>query len=392
MELTEKLNVAESDKGKVNLIKQLFSQNIFMIVLSILAIWGVFYFLTGGTFLTARNISNLFRQMSITGTIAIGMIFIIISGEIDLSAGSAMALLGGVAAILNVQMGWGVLPVVLCTLVLGILIGLWNGFWVSLKIPSFIVTLSGMLAFRGILVGITGGRTIAPVSPSFKIIGQSYIPNALSYIIIGIMIALMVAFSLRDRKNKELIGIENENLNEYIMKISAKSIAMLLGVFLLNQYYGIPTPVMILTILIFIFSFISKKTVFGRLVYAVGGNKEAVRLSGVNVNKIKLMIYVVNGLLIGTAGLILTSRLAAASVSAGSNAELDAIASCFIGGASMSGGVGTVFGAILGALVMASLDNGMSMLNVEPSWQYVVKGLILLLAVLFDILSKKKKA
>ncbi|MGL5541747.1 MAG: sugar ABC transporter permease [Fusobacteriaceae bacterium] len=363
-----------------------------MIVLSILMIWSVFYFLTGGTFLTARNISNLFRQMSITGTIAIGMIFIIISGEIDLSAGSAMALLGGVAAILNVKMGWGVVPVVVCTLFLGVLMGAWNGFWVSLKIPSFIVTLSGMLAFRGILVGITGGRTIAPVTANFKLIGQSYINNTVSYIVIGVMISFMVYLSLKDRKNKETLGIEIEKFSEYSTKMISKAVMMFLGVFLLNQYYGIPAPVMILIVLVFIFSFISKKTVFGRLVYAVGGNKEAVRLSGISVNKVKMSIYIVNGLLIAIAGLILTSRLAAASVSAGTNAELDAIASCFIGGASMSGGVGTVFGAILGALVMASLDNGMSMLNVEPSWQYVVKGLILLIAVLFDILSKRKKA
>lgn len=159
---------------------------------------------------------------------------------------------------------------------------------------------------------------------------------------------------------------------------------------MLNQYYGVPTPVMILIIIVSIFSLISKKTVFGRLAYAVGGNKEAVRLSRINVDKVKVSIFVVHGILVATAGLVLTSRLAAASVSAGTNAELDAIDACYIGGASPSGGVGTVFGAVLGALVMASLDNRMSMMNVEPSWQYVVKGLILLLAVSFDILTKNK--
>lgn len=379
-----------SESKRTNL-KDLMKQNIFMILVSIAVIWITFYFLTDGKFLTARNISNLFRQMSITGMISIGMIFVIISNEIDLSAGSAMALLGGIAAILNVKLGFGVFSVIAITLLLGMLIGLWNGFWVSLKIPSFIVTLAGMLAFRGILVGITGGRTIAPVTPAFKIIGQSYLPNYLSYLIVGVLIFAMFFTSILDRKNKIENGIEVGNESENYLKLGLKSCSLLVGVFLLNQYYGVPTPVMILAIFIAIFSFVSKKTVFGRLMYAIGGNKEAVRLSGINVDKIKISIYVVHGMLVAIAGLILTSRLAAASVSAGTNAELDAIAACYIGGASTSGGVGTVFGAILGALVMASLDNGMSMMNVEPSWQYVVKGMILLLAVLFDIMSKNKK-
>ncbi|MEG0237322.1 sugar ABC transporter permease [Cetobacterium sp.] len=379
-----------SESKRTNL-KDLMKQNIFMILVSITVIWITFYFLTDGKFLTARNISNLFRQMSITGMISIGMIFVIISNEIDLSAGSAMALLGGIAAILNVKLGFGVFSVIVITLLLGMLIGLWNGFWVSLKIPSFIVTLAGMLAFRGILVGITGGRTIAPVTPTFKIIGQSYLPNYLSYLIVGVLIFAMFFTSILDRKNKIENGIEVGNESENYLKLGLKSCSLLVGVFLLNQYYGVPTPVMILAIFIAIFSFVSKKTVFGRLMYAIGGNKEAVRLSGINVDKIKISIYVVHGMLVAIAGLILTSRLAAASVSAGTNAELDAIAACYIGGASTSGGVGTVFGAILGALVMASLDNGMSMMNVEPSWQYVVKGMILLLAVLFDIMSKNKK-
>lgn len=387
----EKIITTSVQNKKNNLFKEIMKQNIFMIILSIIFIWITFHFLTDGTFLTARNISNLFRQMSITGMLSIGMIFVIISNEIDLSAGSAMALLGGVAAILNVNLGFGIVPVIVITLLLGVLIGLWNGLWVSLKIPSFIVTLAGMLAFRGILVGITGGRTIAPVTPSFKLIGQSYVPNIISYLIIGGIIIFMFVSNNLDRKNKIENGIEVENLKENLLKLSLKSLGMLFGVFLLNQYYGVPTPVMILIIFIASFSYIARKTVFGRLMYAIGGNKDAVRLSGINVDKMKIAIYVVHGVLVAVAGLILTSRLAAASVSAGTNAELDAIAACYIGGASTSGGVGTVFGAILGALVMASLDNGMSMMNVEPSWQYVVKGIILLVAVLFDILSKKKK-
>lgn len=370
------------------ILKNLMPENTIMIIFALIIIWLIFYFCTDGTFLTARNISNLFRQMSITGMISIGMIFVIISNEIDLSAGSAMALLGGIAAILNVQIGLGIIPVICITLILGIIIGLWNGLWVSLKIPSFIVTLAGMLAFRGILVGITKGRTIAPISSSFKLISQSYIPNIISYMIIFSIILLMIVLSIIDRKNRLSNNLETIPVRNLFFSLFFKSFFMILGVFLLNQYYGVPSPVMILILVGCLFSFIAKKTIFGRLMYAVGGNKEAVRLAGISVNKTKIMIYVVHGILVAIAGLMLTSRLAAASVSAGTNAELDAIAACYIGGASTSGGIGSVFGAILGTLVMASLDNGMSMMNIEPSWQYVVKGLILLMAVLFDVLSK----
>ena len=202
----------------------------------------------------------------------------------------------------------------------------------------------------------------------------------------GSFVALLLSV-----KAKIANKIETGDFKNDLMWIIGNSILIFLGIIILNSYEGIPTPVLLMAVLIIIFSFVSNKTAYGRTVYAIGGNINAAKYSGIDTQKIKMIIYIVNGFLVATAGLVLTSRLGAGSVSAGTNAELDTIAACVIGGASLSGGKGKVTGAILGALIMASLDNGMSMLNVEPSWQYVVKGLILLFAVLFDVQSQKKK-
>ena len=373
-------------------LKKAKNSNMFILFLALLVIWGVFIAITVGNFINFRNISNLLRQMSITGILSIGMIFVIISGEIDLSVGSQMALLGGIAAIMDVTLKLPFIVTVLVTLVLGLIFGVWNGYWIAKKnVPSFIVTLSGMLVFRGILIGITGGQTISPISGAFKILGQSYIPKSLSYII-GILFVLLLVYSkMSDRKAKIANKIGTGDFKNDLMWIIGNSILIFLGIIILNSYEGIPTPVLLMAVLIIIFSFVSNKTAYGRTVYAIGGNINAAKYSGIDTQKIKMIIYIVNGFLVATAGLVLTSRLGAGSVSAGTNAELDTIAACVIGGASLSGGKGKVTGAILGALIMASLDNGMSMLNVEPSWQYVVKGLILLFAVLFDVQSQKKK-
>ncbi|MBP9479293.1 MAG: sugar ABC transporter permease [Sebaldella sp.] len=373
-------------------MKKAKNSNMFILFLALIVIWGVFIIVTGGNFINFRNISNLLRQMSITGILSIGMIFIIISGEIDLSVGSQMALLGGIAAIMDVTFKFPFLLTVLITLVLGLIFGIWNGYWVAKKsVPSFIVTLSGMLVFRGILIGITGGQTISPISSAFKILGQSYVPKSLSYVI-GIAFVLLLVYSkLSDRKSKLANNMKVSDLKNDIFGIIINGILIFLGIIILNSYEGIPTPVLLMAVLIIIFSFVANKTAYGRTVYAIGGNINAAKYSGIDTKKIKMIIYIVNGFLVAMAGLVLTSRLGAGSVSAGTNAELDTIAACVIGGASLSGGKGKVTGAILGALIMASLDNGMSMLNVEPSWQYVVKGLILLFAVLFDVRSQKKK-
>lgn len=368
--------------------------NLQMLVMAaaIIIITIFFSIMTDWSYLTPRNISNLFRQTSITGILAIGMVFVIISGEIDLSVGSMMGLLGGTAAILDV---WFNLPLpltIVLTLSAGFLLGVWNGWWVAYrKVPSFIVTLAGMLAFRGILIGITDGTTVAPTSEAMGIIGQSYLPNMLGLMIGVGVLSVYFGWQKKQHSLRALYKLPNPPTTQSLLKNSLIGIAVLGMIVMLNDYRGVPTPVLILASLLMIGMFIANKTTFGRRIYAIGGNIEASRLSGINVEKTKLSVYAMNGFLVAVAALILSSRLGAGSPSAGNIAELDAIAACVIGGTSMAGGVGTVIGAVIGAFIMASLDNGMSMMDVPTFWQYVVKGAILLLAVWMDSATKQKR-
>ena len=382
---TEALHMNKAIKA-INL--QMFAMLIALVVIAVF-----FYFSTDGAYLAPRNLSNLIRQVAITGILAIGMVFVIVSAEIDLSVGSMMGLLGGLAAVFDVWMGWPLPLTIVVTILAGFLLGLWNGWWVAYqKVPSFIVTLAGMLAFRGILVGMTEGTTIAPTSGDLNQIAQSYLPNSVGWAL-GALVAISVIW---------LTFARRRNLKKHHLEVPPKAIDFtklaffvgicFIGIGILNGYRGIPTPVMIMIVLVAIFTFVALKTTFGRRIYAIGGNIEATRLSGVNVERTKLMIFAINGMLVAVAGLILTSRLGAGSPAAGEYAELDAIAACVIGGASLAGGVGTVFGAVIGALIMASLDNGMSMMDVPAFWQYIVKGLILLLAVWIDAATKKSRA
>ncbi len=375
-------------------ISFLKKNNIQMLVMAFAIVLIMIYFsvMTDGSYISARNISNLFRQTAITGILSIGMVFIIISGEIDLSVGSMMGLLGGIAAIFDVWFNWPLALTAVTTIGLGLLLGLFNGWWVSYrKVPSFIVTLAGLLAFRGILIGITNGTTIAPTSNALNIIGQSYLPNSVSFGIV--VLALMVYFLWKQKKliSQKAHGITVKDPQSTLFSSAILTVVLLGAVYLFSSYRGIPTPVLILVSLMVAGVFIAKNTTFGRHIYAIGGNIEASRLSGINVEQRKLAIYGMNGLLVGIAALILTSRLGAGSPSAGNIAELDAIAACVIGGASMSGGVGTVFGAVVGAFIMAALDNGMSMMDVPTFWQYIVKGTILLLAVWMDSATKQAR-
>ena len=362
------------------------------ILIATVAIWILFTVLTGGNFLTTRNLSNLVRQMSITGILAIGMVFVIILGEIDLSVGSTLGLLGGIAAILNVWFGFSAIPTMVITLILGIMIGAWNGYWIAFRnVPSFIVTLASMLVFRGILIGVTNGNTIAPLTGEFKAIGQAYLPTVFAYALVVLAVAGASYLILNNRKNKIKYNIEVRSMTLDVLTIVGIGVVSLVVVLILNDYQGFPIPAFIMLVLALILTFIGTKTIFGRRVYGIGGNRDAARLSGINVKKHIMVVYSMVGLLAAVAGILLTARLNAGSVAAGQNAELDAIAACVIGGASLSGGSGSVAGALVGALVMASVDNGMSMMNTPTFWQYIVKGLILLIAVWIDISSKNKK-
>lgn len=267
----------------------------------------------------------------------------------------------------------------------GLMIGLANGYMTAyLRIPSFIVGLGGMLAFRGILLGITGGTTVAPVSPSLVYVGQGYLPHAVGTGLGVLLLALTLFLTWKQRRNRALHGLAAHSMVRDVLRVVI--IGAVLGgfVYILNSYDGIPVPVLLLLVLLGVFSYVTSQTVFGRRVYAVGSNMEATRLSGINVQAVKLWIFGIMGVMCAFAGLVNTARLAAGSPSAGNMGELDAIAACFIGGTSMRGGSGTVYGALLGALVITSLDNGMSMLDVDSYWQMIVKGGILVLAVWVD--------
>ncbi len=364
---------------------------VFVMIAAIVAIVLFFTWMTDGAYMSARNVSNLLRQTAITGILAVGMVFVIISAEIDLSVGSMMGLLGGVAAIFDVWLGWPLPLTIVVTLALGLVLGAWNGWWVAYrKVPSFIVTLAGMLAFRGVLIGITNGTTVSPTSAAMSQIGQSYLPDGIGFGVGALGLMAFVAWQWRLRVRRQALGLVTPASTSIVGRQAITAVIVLGAVWLLNDYRGVPTPVLILTLLLLAGMFMATRTAFGRRIYAIGGNIEAARLSGINVERTKLAVFAINGLMVAIAGLILSSRLGAGSPSAGNIAELDAIAACVIGGTSLAGGIGSVAGAVMGAFIMASLDNGMSMMDVPTFWQYIVKGAILLLAVWMDSASKRR--
>jgi D-xylose transport system permease protein len=378
---------------KSNSIKKLFTQyKMLALLIAIALIWSYFSMKTDGGFITPRNLSNLMRQMAITGIVACGMSLVIIAGEIDLSVGSLLGLLGGIAAVLDVTHHLPLPLNLLVVLGVGLLIGLFNGYLTAyLYIPSFIVGLGGMLAYRGIVLGVTGGSTVAPVSADLVYLGQGYLSAQLGALLGIALFAVAVALTWQQRRNRARHALEATPMWRDGVKILAIGAVLAAFVVTLNSYEGIPLPVLLLLALLGIFSYLTTQTVFGRRIYAVGSNMEATRLSGINVQAVKLWIFGIMGLMCALAGLVNTARLAAGSPSAGTSGELDAIAACFIGGTSMRGGSGTVYGALIGALVMASLDNGMSMLDVDTYWQMIVKGFILTLAVWIDVSTRAAK-
>lgn len=371
----------------------------YTMILALLVIWAFFTIVTDGIFISSRNLSNLFLQCAATAIAACGMVLVMVAGHIDLSVGSFVGLTGAVAAQLMVKGGFGTIETIAITLFIGLLLGLFQGFWISYgKVPAFIVTLAGFLAFRGGVIAITGGNSIAPMNDSFKIIGQGYLPkinaslpfNDTSALVGVAFIICYVVFELKKRHSRIKYGFDVLPIPLQIAKMVVFSAIIALGVGIMASYMGIPYAILLLIAIIVIFTVIAEKTTFGRHVYAIGGNREAARLSGININRVNLGIFVLMGLLSTIAGIVYTARLNASTGSAGINMEMDAIASAVIGGTSTLGGAGTIAGCIIGALVMGSLDNGMSLMNADVAAQYVVKGLILLLAVWFDIKFSKR--
>lgn len=370
-----------------------FDLRAYTMIGALVLIWVIFGFTTQGAYVLPRNFSNLSRQMSITAILAIGMVMVIVATHIDLSVGAVLGLCGGVAAMLQVWYHWPTPLAILVALVMGVLIGLWHGYWVAFqKVPAFIVSLAGYMAYRGILLGLAKGLTVAPMDSSFTIISQGYLNVIPGAILTAVVLVAFIWSRFSSRASKIRYGFQVRPLWLELLMTTFFSGMMIFVVYWLYQYEGIPYPIILVLLLVLIFSFITKNTKFGRQVYAMGGNTEAARLSGVNIRKRTMTIFALASTLAALAGVVFVARLNAATITAGQGYELDAIASCVIGGTSLLGGVGSIPGAILGALVMASLDNGMSMMNMEAFWQPIIKGAILLFAVWVDLKSKQKTA
>lgn len=384
-------NQENKTEKKAKSILGKFDLRSYTMIIALIIIWILFAF-ENETFLTARNLSNLFTQMSVTAILAIGMVLVIVAGHIDLSVGSIVGLTGGIAAILSNWMGLPTLVVIIGTILAGLVIGLLQGWLVAYRlIPAFIVTLGGMMVFRGILMGVTNSTTISISDAGFKSLGNAYFTSSFG-IIMGTVAILVLCFSaLQKRKSRKQYGFELTPLSMEIVKLLFYSAMIIVFVMTMNNYKGIPFAISFVIVLAIIFTYISTRTTLGRHIYAIGGNPEAARLSGINIKSRTMLLFIFTGVLSAIASLILTSRLTSATITAGQMYELDAVAACVIGGTSLMGGTGTIFGAIIGALVMTSLDNGMSLMGLETYWQYIVKGSILILAVWLDIYTRNKK-
>ena len=358
---------------------------------ALILIWAYFHYATGGIFLTSRNLSNLMLQTSVTGVLAVGMLMVIVAGQIDLSVGSVLGLAGGVAAICLTNLGYGLVPSLMVAILIGVAIGLIQGGLVAYgKIPAFIVTLGGLLAWRGAIKGISKSETIPIADANFKMIGQAYVSPGTGWAIAAIAVAAVLFMAYRRIQANKTYLVENANSTGTIISALVQAGVIIGFIYVMNSYAGVPIPVLILLGVALLGVFITNFTIFGRYLYAIGGNPDAARLSGINNENKILQVYALLGALTGVAALIYTARVGSASPDAGVLKELDAIAACVIGGASLMGGRGTIFGACVGALIMASLDNGMSLLNVKDFMQDIIKGSILVAAVGLDMIGGKK--
>jgi D-xylose transport system permease protein len=383
----------------------------YSLIFALIVIWLLFGSLTSGVFLSTRNFSNLLRQMTIISFLAIGMTPVIITGNIDLSVGSMTGFISVIAAYLQAIILPTLLPglfpalsiellgivstvitVIIC-LLMGLLIGTAQGYMIAYGgVPAFIVTLGGMLVLRGGILGVTQGKTIIPIEDSLRLMAQGYLSKYPGIIIAIIAIIVIFLVTLQGRTKKKQYGLKTRSLNIDLLVAAVFSTLVLVFTFMMNSYKGIQIPVLIMAIIAILVTYLMNNTRFGRYIYAVGGNKEATKLSGINVQSIVLKTYALMGLLCGISGIILTGYVAAGTTSGGMNYELSAIGGCVMGGTSLMGGIGTVFGALMGTLIMTSLENGMSVMNMSVFWQYIVKGLILILAVYIDVSSRKNRS
>ncbi|RKE23052.1 multiple monosaccharide ABC transporter permease [Streptomyces sp. TLI_171] len=354
---------------------------------------------TDGILLQPLNVTNLIQQNSYILILAIGMMIVIIAGHIDLSVGSLAAFVGAAAAVMMVKHGlpWPV-ALVACLLI-GAVAGAWQGFWISyVGIPSFIVTLAGMLLFRGATQIMLQGQSIAPFPKGFQKVGSGFLPEVgphtnyhnLTLLLGAAVLAVALLQEVRGRRQAAEYGLELLPMGLFLAKLAAVTAAVVVFTMLLASYHGFPIVLLILAVLLFGFGYLMRNSVIGRHTYAIGGNEAAAKLSGVKSKRVVFLAFVTMGVLAALAGLVFAARLNAGTPQAGINFELEAIAAAFIGGASASGGVGTVLGAIIGGLVLGVLNNGMSLVGIGTDYQQVIKGLVLLAAVGFDVYNKRK--
>lgn len=387
--------MSELLKGK----NQSFDYRKYAMFIALIAITLFFEFMTDGVLLKPMNVSKLVMQNSYILILAIGMLPCILTGNIDLSVGSVLAMVSSMAGYMIIMDGWSVSVTVLVCLLTGILVGAWQGYWIAyVKVPSFIVTLAGMLIFRGLTMVILNGNTLAPFPDSYQYLAAGFLPEGmlgvfnLSSLLFGAIVLFLLAYSqMHTRRQAALYGLETISNALFYASLTVQAFCVFFTMYWLDRYHGVPVVLILLTLLVLTYSFLTNRTTLGRSIYAFGGNERAAKLSGINTRRVLFLTYVNMGLMAALAGLIFSGRLNAAAPSAGVGFELDAIAACYIGGASASGGVGTIIGAIVGGLVMGILNNGMSIMGIGVDWQQAIKGLVLLLAVAFDCYSRRKR-
>lgn len=384
-------------KNKIKLSEGLKKYTMIIVLLVVVILFTVN---TGGKMLLPQNVNNLIAQNAYVFILATGMLFCILTGgNIDLSVGSLVCFIGAVGGTMMITFGINPYLTLLAMAIIGILAGAWQGFWIAyVRIPPFIVTLAGMLMFRGLSNVVLQGMTLSPIPDPFLSLFNSYVPDIfgmegfnLTCFLIGIIACLVfIVLELLSRRRRQQKGYHVDALLGTIVKLSLISFVILAFMYKLAKYKGIPNALIWVTVIIGIYSYISSKTTTGRYFYAVGGNEKATRLSGIDTNKVYFLAYLNMGLLAAVAGMVTVARLNSANPTAGNNYEMDAIGACFIGGASAYGGTGTVPGVIVGATLMGVLNLGMSIMGVDQNLQKVVKGAVLMAAVIFDVVSKRK--
>ena len=374
----------------------------YTMVLVLVLVLMLFTIGTGGKMLLPANVNNLIAQNAYVFVLATGMLLCILTGgNIDLSVGSVVCFVGAIGGTLMVNYKTPIYIAIPIMLVAGLIIGAWQGFWIAyVRIPPFIVTLAGMFIFRGLSNVILNGLTVAPMPDNYLALFNTYIPDVfggvgfnITSMLIGILACIIyIVLQIMSRINKTKKGYAKESIANMIIKTVVISTVVLLFTYKLSLYKGIPMVLVWVIAVVLIYSYITSKTTTGRYFYAVGGNEKATKLSGINTNKVYFIAYMNMAFLAAVAGMITIARLNSANPTAGTNYEMDAIGSCFIGGASAYGGVGTVPGVIVGAILMGVINLGMNIMGVDANYQKVVKGTVLLAAVIFDVVTKKKKS